>query len=107
MNAIHKVNSASVDDLHKKLYWRFPSIQSDTLVRIFAAFRFAEAVHDGDFRKDKRTPYITHPIDIIEERIIDGENENPSHIANDTMVMVLHDTIEEHPDCWRAIVDSF
>lgn len=71
------------------------------------AFKLAEKVHNKQFRKDKKTPYITHPISVMNIAL----NVHKSYLMNNdinynttevevltTMIKVvalLHDTVED------------
>lgn len=52
------------------------------------AFELAYEIHKGDFRWDKKTPYIFHPLRICFKMKTDSEK----------IVALLHDTIEDHGD---------
>jgi hypothetical protein len=52
------------------------------------AFELAYEIHKDDFRWDKKTPYIFHPIRICFKMKTDSEK----------IVALLHDTIEDHGD---------
>ena len=60
------------------------------------AIEFATKVHDGQFRKGTKRPYIVHPIEV---------GEIVSSMTNDEEIIsaaVLHDTVE---DCKEVTVD--
>ncbi|HEY9154924.1 MAG TPA: hypothetical protein VIM69_07335 [Opitutaceae bacterium] len=47
----------------KKLSYRSGALKGPALVA--AAKRIAEAAHRGQYREDRRTPYITHPGEVV------------------------------------------
>lgn len=79
---------------------------------MFRALRFADLVHLHDRRKDG-TPYITHPIRLVEQAI---EQHPQKNITNDVIILALHDVIEDHGEeilsghtlpVWREVLDEF
>lgn len=59
--------------------------------RLLAAISFAARAHDGHFRKDGETPYVSHPLRVmtIASRLF-GVSD-----VETLMAAVLHDTIED------------
>jgi (p)ppGpp synthase/HD superfamily hydrolase len=65
---------------------------SPTLVaQILAAMRFAATKHRGKQRKDKRTPYVNHLIDVTEVLARVGQVTDLSLLQ----AAILHDTLED------------
>ncbi len=68
-------------------------IQLGPLPQLLSALRFAAEKHAGQQRKDKRTPYINHPISVAE--VLAGTGR-----VTDVTVLqaaLLHDTLEDTP----------
>lgn len=65
------------------------------------AKKFAEKAHEGQFRKNRKTPYITHPIRVAERLKQAG--------ANDELIAAgyLHDTVEDTAVRITDIKDAF
>ena len=63
-----------------------------------ATIEFATSVHEGQFRWDRKTPYITHPLKVME---LVKENFKKFHLPEDIYldaalkVAVLHDVVED------------
>lgn len=72
--------------------------------KIREAYGFARKIHRNDTRKSKR-PYIEHIEETTDEylRIIQKEKVTPE----DIMVAILHDTIEDHPECSQDLQEKF
>ncbi len=81
---------------------RFPSRVWDIL---FQGFRLAEAVHNEDMRKNDKRPYINHQIEMILEYL--EKYETRAIFSDDILALMLHDIIEDHPECWRMVLDTF
>ena len=94
-----------VDSLHgwicKHPY--FSEVADEVFHVIYRSFRVAEDIHRNDTRKDG-SPYIFHPIRLVQSMV-----EKYPDIADpeDSIVLILHDTIEDHPDCWWQILSLF
>ncbi len=56
-----------------------------------SAFWYAVRAHKGQFRKDKKTPYIQHPVEVAE--IVCTMTNVPSVVE----AALLHDTVEDTP----------
>lgn len=66
-------------------------VQDPDVTVIFAALRFAALKHKDQKRKDSKTPYINHPIEVTELLLRVGhENDTDTVVA-----ALLHDTIED------------
>jgi len=95
----------NVDQLHEWIYKHpyFSEVSDEVLHIIFRSFRIAEKIHKKDTRKDG-SPYILHPIRLVQSMV-----EKYPDVADpdDSMVLILHDTIEDHPDCWWQILSLF
>jgi guanosine-3',5'-bis(diphosphate) 3'-pyrophosphohydrolase len=66
-------------------------VQDPDVTVIFAALRFAALKHKDQRRKDSKTPYINHPIEVAELLLRVGqETETETVVA-----ALLHDTIED------------
>ncbi|MFN8656287.1 MAG: HD domain-containing protein [Candidatus Obscuribacterales bacterium] len=66
-------------------------VQDPDVTVIFAALRFAALKHKEQRRKDSKTPYINHPIEVAELLLRVGrETETETVVA-----ALLHDTIED------------
>ncbi|MBI2634573.1 bifunctional (p)ppGpp synthetase/guanosine-3',5'-bis(diphosphate) 3'-pyrophosphohydrolase [Candidatus Peregrinibacteria bacterium] len=69
--------------------------------RFAAAFDFAEMAHNGQMRKDGKTPYITHPVEVVKILIT-------LHADEDTLISaLLHDVPEDTPHDIREIKGQF
>lgn len=71
-------------------------------INLLQVAKFAQWVHRNDTRKDKRTPYITHPARVAGRVILLDE-------ASDQLVAAawLHDTYEDHPnECPIDLIQS-
>ena len=94
-----------VDSLHgwicKHPY--FSEVADEVFHVIYRSFRVVEDIHRNDIRKDG-SPYIFHPIRLVQSMV-----EKYPDIADpeDSIVLILHDTIEDHPDCWWQILSLF
>ena len=53
------------------------------------AFSFAEEAHKGQLRKDKKTPYLVHPISVVEILADIHADQDILHAA------LLHDVPED------------
>lgn len=67
----------------------------------FRVARLAEEIHLGEVRRVSGMPYITHPIEIVLEYINQKRYPNWKSI----IVLLLHDTLESHPERWQEILD--
>lgn len=66
-------------------------VQDPDVTVIFAALRFAALKHKDQRRKDSKTPYINHPIEVAELLLRVGQETD-----TDTVVAaLLHDTVED------------
>jgi GTP diphosphokinase / guanosine-3',5'-bis(diphosphate) 3'-diphosphatase len=63
----------------------------DQLAFLMRAIKFASEKHRNQTRKDGRTPYINHPIEVIEILASGGGIDDVEILA----AAVLHDTIED------------
>jgi (p)ppGpp synthase/HD superfamily hydrolase len=66
-----------------------PEFQGDGAALIFAALRFADDAHSGQFRKGSRVPYLIHPLNVA--RIL------LDHGCSDELAVagLLNDTVED------------
>ena len=67
------------------------SPRSAAETRIAAAMKFAFCAHDGQRRKDGRTPYIVHPIAVVRYLSSDLRVSDPDLLS----AAALHDVIED------------
>ncbi len=58
---------------------------------IFAALRFADDAHSGQFRKGSRIPYLIHPLNVARILLDHGCSDELAVAA------LLHDTVEDTP----------
>lgn len=58
------------------------------------AKKYAYKVHDGQFRKDGKTPYIFHPAEVVNKLKKDFGIDDPNMLAT----AWLHDVVEEGGD---------
>lgn len=66
-------------------------VQDPDVTMIFAALRFAALKHKDQRRKDSKTPYINHPIEVAELLLRVGQETD-----TDTVVAaLLHDAVED------------
>ena len=71
--------------------------------KVRQALRFAEKWHEGQYRKDGKTPYIMHPRAVLKLAL-----ESPWHFTEDELcVMVLHDCIEDTDCTFEDIYKEF
>jgi (p)ppGpp synthase/HD superfamily hydrolase len=68
-----------------------PGPQLEHGARLLAALRFAAEMHTGQQRKDKRTPYINHPISVAEMLAGTGRVTDLAALQ----AAFLHDTLED------------
>jgi (p)ppGpp synthase/HD superfamily hydrolase len=61
----------------------------DGAAAIFAALRFADDAHSGQFRKGSRIPYLIHPLSVARILIDHGCSDELAVAA------LLHDTVED------------
>lgn len=61
------------------------------LETVFSALKFAAEKHRSQKRKDNISPYINHPIDVVEMMIRCGKVDDPIVLA----AGLLHDTVED------------
>ncbi len=57
--------------------------------KLAEAFAFAHRIHDGQFRKGSRAPYITHPMAVA---ALVGENDGTE---SEVIAALLHDCVED------------
>src|SRR5579883_1230931 len=65
--------------------------EQPALVLVTRALRFAAEKHRHQRRKDKRTPYINHPLEVVELLAGVGRVSDPEILA----AAALHDTVED------------
>ena len=65
----------------------------------------AERIHVHQTRKRDGSPYILHPIEIIEKYAQMTHYEEMR--GRDILILALHDTIEDHPEHWQHILDTY
>lgn len=70
-----------------------PHVRDGHAVRAYIrrVAKFAAAKHLGQFRKDGKTPYISHPVTVANILVREGKVADPEVIA----AALLHDTIED------------
>lgn len=66
-----------------------PANQGDGAALIFAALRFADDAHSGQFRKGSRVPYLIHPLSVARILLDHGCSDELAVAA------LLHDTVED------------
>jgi (p)ppGpp synthase/HD superfamily hydrolase len=66
-----------------------PDNESDGRAVIFAALRFADDAHTGQFRKGSRVPYLIHPLNVAKILLDHGCSDELAVAA------LLHDTVED------------
>ncbi len=69
--------------------------------RVHSVMELADKIHINDKRKKDGSPYIHHQIRIILSYIEKYKRITPHR----TIVLMLHDAIEDHPESWREIYD--
>lgn len=69
--------------------------------QIFSAIEFAAHAHNGQLRKGTNTPYIVHPIGVMQ--ILLQYTNNPNVIC----AGILHDTLEDTPTTESDIQSAF
>lgn len=67
------------------------------------AAKFAAAKHKGQTRKDGKTPYITHPIQVATILSKEAHENDPVLILG----ALLHDTIEDTNTSYEELVQEF
>lgn len=72
-----------------------PSTERERLER---AIIFADFVHQGQFRRDKRTPYINHVLRMAHREMHDVVKGKREFSLLDMMTILLHDTEEDFLD---------
>ena len=68
---------------------------------IFAALRFADDAHSGQFRKGSRVPYLIHPLNVARILLDHGCSDELAVAA------LLHDTVEDTPVTVQEIQTIF
>lgn len=70
-----------------------PHVRDGHAVRAYIrrVAKFAAAKHRGQFRKDGKTPYISHPVTVANILVREGKVADPEVIA----AALLHDTIKD------------
>lgn len=68
---------------------------------IVKAFDFAYRAHDGQYRKDKKTPYIVHPMDVASILMKMGASEDV------VVAGLLHDVLEDTETSVTEIEELF
>lgn len=58
--------------------------------------------HGSDARQNNQSPYLVHQFQIISEYI-----QEYSANLHDILVFLLHDVIEDHPEFWKEIYETF
>lgn len=87
-----------IDAISKKVKEYLPSFDKDKFIK---AFEFAAEAHEGQFRKDKKTPYIEHPVRVVE--IL-----TDFHADEDTLIStILHDVPEDTRYSIEDVKDIF
>jgi (p)ppGpp synthase/HD superfamily hydrolase len=66
-----------------------PENEGDGASTIFAALRFADDAHSGQFRKGSRVPYLIHPLNVARILLDCGCSDELAVAA------LLHDTVED------------
>jgi (p)ppGpp synthase/HD superfamily hydrolase len=72
---------------------------------LYSGLCLAEEIHWTDARKNDRRPYIHHQIEIVIDYITKYPEEKIS--SSDILVLILHDAMEDHPECWMIILERF
>jgi (p)ppGpp synthase/HD superfamily hydrolase len=68
-----------------------------------AAIRFAAEAHAGQLRKDRRTPYVVHPVGVLRYLSSDLGVTDPAILA----AAVLHDVLEDTATTRRVLLRRF
>ena len=104
-NSIHEPYTGNVDDFHKWLMHqsRLKKFPERVWNLIFHALRFSEKVHAADVRKEENMPYINHLLRVVSSL----RQGNQKIYTSDIITLTLHDAIEDHPECWREVLDRF
>jgi (p)ppGpp synthase/HD superfamily hydrolase len=71
--------------------------------RLDAALRLALAAHEGQLRKDRRTPYLVHPLAVLRYLSTDLGVTDPNVLS----AAVLHDVIEDTGVSARRLARKF
>ncbi|MBI5754365.1 bifunctional (p)ppGpp synthetase/guanosine-3',5'-bis(diphosphate) 3'-pyrophosphohydrolase [Candidatus Peregrinibacteria bacterium] len=75
-----------IPELIEKIQAYLPRFNKEKFLQ---AFKFAESAHRGQMRKDDKTPYIAHPIEVVKILI-------SLHADEDTLISaILHDVPED------------
>ncbi|MBP9779433.1 hypothetical protein KBD33_02280 [Candidatus Gracilibacteria bacterium] len=100
--AISIYSQGGVDNFYNLLYPYSHSSRVGTGIRsqILNVMKMADIIHIQDERHDG-TKYIHHNIRILLGYLRKYKNITP----HDTMVCMLHDALEDHPESWKEIYD--
>lgn len=78
-----------INDIVESIGKYLPDFNGEKFIR---AFEFAEKAHRGQLRKDEKTPYIVHPVKVVE--IL-----THFHADEDTLISTLLHDVPEDTDC--------
>ena len=87
MNNTRNVNiEKELEGIIQEIKTYMPGLNEENFIK---AFHFAKNAHEGQFRKDNITPYITHPIETV--KILTN-----LHVDEDTLIAAItHDVPED------------
>ncbi len=75
-------------------------------LQIKEAYRMATEAHIGQERKSKKA-YITHIEDVLSRAKKQSKTIDISLTPDDIIVALLHDTLEDHPEYFDEIYETF
>jgi hypothetical protein len=95
-------STGGMDNFHRLLYSNSSSrrINDRVKMQVSKVMQLADKIHANDTRHDK-SKYIHHQIRIIISYVEKYGDITP----HDTIVFMLHDAIEDHPEYWKEIFD--
>ena len=73
-------------------------------IKIFKALKFADSKHKGQYRKESKEEYISHPIIIA---FLLSKYKNSKNNEDLICAALLHDTIEDTNTSYKEIYDEF
>lgn len=72
---------------------------------IFVALKIIQEAHHKDARMNNEQPYLIHQFEIISDYLKKYPQKNIN--LHDILILLLHDTIEDHPEYWKQILEQF
>lgn len=96
---------SDIDTLHRWIveHPQFLHVSERTVCILYGSFLSAERIHRNDIRQNK-DPYIIHPIAVVQSFLLRYPD---SARVRDVLALILHDTIEDHEECWWDILSRF